>query len=147
MMKRNIAALALAASLVPALGMAQSAREIVLAGLDAVFIHPNPDAIDTYFATDYIQHNPMFPNGNDTLKGFAAAPAGGVKYQIGNVVADEDTQMVAVHFRVEGFGPKPMVGFDMFRVEDGKIVEHWDVLQEDVAETASGNPMWTPAAE
>ena len=38
-----------------------------------------------------------------------------------------------------------MIAVDIFRVRDGKVVEHWDVMQEEVpaAETASGNPMFT----
>jgi len=36
--------------------------------------------------------------------------------------------MVAVHGVYYGFGPDPMVAFDLFRVADGKIVEHWDIV-------------------
>ena len=41
-------------------------------------------------------------------------------------------------------GPKPMVAVDIFRVKNGKLVEHWDVMQEEVAAAAtkSGNPMF-----
>lgn len=39
--------------------------------------------------------------------------------------------------------PKPIVGVDIFRVEDSHITEHWDVLQEEVSQTASGHPMFT----
>jgi len=50
-----------------------------------------------------------------------------------------------VHGRYTGWGPKPMVAVDIFRVENGKVVEHWDVMQEEVsaADTASGNAMFT----
>jgi predicted SnoaL-like aldol condensation-catalyzing enzyme len=50
-----------------------------------------------------------------------------------------------VHGRYTGWGPKPMVAVDIFRVEDGKVAEHWDVMQEEVpaGRTASGNPMFT----
>jgi len=41
-----------------------------------------------------------------------------------------------------GWGPKPMVAVDIFRVKDGKVVEHWDVMQEEVS-TASGHAMFT----
>jgi predicted SnoaL-like aldol condensation-catalyzing enzyme len=50
-----------------------------------------------------------------------------------------------VHGRYTGWGPKPMVAVDIFRVENGKVAEHWDVMQEEVpaGQTASGNPMFS----
>jgi predicted SnoaL-like aldol condensation-catalyzing enzyme len=53
--------------------------------------------------------------------------------------------LVMVHGRYVGFGPKPMIAVDIFRVANGKLAEHWDVLQEEVpaSATASGNPMFT----
>lgn len=125
------------------LALAQTPKEIALAGLDAVFINPNPQRVTELFSPSYIQHNPMFPSGPETLIGFATNPPPGLTYEIGNVIAEGN--LVAVHFRVVGFGPKPMVGVDILRIEDGKIAEHWDVLQEEVTETVSGNPMFTPA--
>ena len=58
-------------------------------------------------------------------------------------VAEGD--LVMVHGRYTGWGPKPKVAVDIFRLKDGKVVEHWDVLQEEVppADTASGNAMFT----
>ena len=57
----------------------------------------------------------------------------------------EDGDYVMLHGHYAGIGPKPMVGVDIFRLKAGKIVEHWDVLQEEVPadKTASGNPMFT----
>ncbi len=138
------AAIALTLTLAPFASFAQSARDIAIDGLNAVFVERDAAAISTYFSEDYIQHNPMFPNGLDTLRGFAANMPEGFSYQIGNVIADEEQGLVAVHFRVLGFGPQAMIGVDILRVADGKIVEHWDVLQEEVTETVSGNPMWAP---
>jgi predicted SnoaL-like aldol condensation-catalyzing enzyme len=58
------------------------------------------------------------------------------------IVAEAD--VVMIHGRYTGWAPKPMVAVDIFRVLDGKLVEHWDVLQEEVpaASTANGNPMF-----
>jgi predicted SnoaL-like aldol condensation-catalyzing enzyme len=49
-----------------------------------------------------------------------------------------------VHGRYVGWGPKPMIAVDIFRVANGKLAEHWDVMQEEVeaSATASGNPMF-----
>ena len=51
--------------------------------------------------------------------------------------------------RYIGWGPKPLVAVDIFKMKDGKVLEHWDVMQEEVpaSATASGNPMFTPASE
>jgi predicted SnoaL-like aldol condensation-catalyzing enzyme len=57
----------------------------------------------------------------------------------------EDGDLVMVHGRYVNWGPKPMIAVDIFRVRDGKLVEHWDVIQEEVpaSATASGHPMFT----
>ena len=61
------------------------------------------------------------------------------------IVAEGD--LVMVHGRYVGWGPTPLVAVDIFEVKNGKVVEHWDVMQEEVpaSGTASGNPMFTPA--
>jgi predicted SnoaL-like aldol condensation-catalyzing enzyme len=125
------------------MAVAQTPKEIAIEGLTAVFIEPNPERVKELFSPNYIQHNPAFPNGPEALIGMASDPMPDLSYEIGNVIAEGN--MVAVHFRVTGFGPKPMVGVDILRIEDGLIVEHWDVLQEEVTDTVSGNPMFTPA--
>jgi len=54
--------------------------------------------------------------------------------------------LVMVHGRYVGWGPKHMIAVDIFRVVNSKLVEHWDVMQEEVpaSKTASGNPMFSP---
>lgn len=85
--------------------------------------------------THYVQHNLGVADG---LEGFGAVlsnpPKGGFKAKV--VRAFQDGDYVVTHTQYDFFGLK--VGFDIFRFEDGKIVEHWDNLQEIVTETASG---------
>lgn len=75
----------------------------------------------------YIQHNLAVGEG---LAGFGAVlqalPKGSAK--VNTVRAFEDGDFVFTHTEYNFFGPK--IGFDIFRFEDGKIVEHWDNLQE-----------------
>ena len=68
------------------------------------------------------------------------------KYEPGLVVADGD--YVIIHGRYIGWGSKPLVAVDIFRVANGKIAEHWDVMQEEVpaAQSANGNSMLTTQA-
>lgn len=120
---------------------AQTNKEIVVAGMKGLFITHDASVIDKYWSPNYTQHNPAVPNGSEVLKGWIGSLGPDFKYEPGMVVAEGD--FVMVHGRYTGMGPKAMVGVDIFRLANGKIVEHWDVLQEEVVKTTSGNPMFS----
>ena len=86
-------------------------------------------------ADKYIQHNLAVEDG---LEGFGKVlqnkPPQGFKANV--VRAFEDGEYVFTHTEYDFFGPK--VGFDIFRFEEGIIVEHWDNLQEKAGQTVSG---------
>ncbi len=92
----------------------------------------------------YIQHNLAVGDG---LEGFGAimknAPEGGFKAKV--VRAFEDQEYVFTHTVYDFFGPK--IGFDVFRFEDGKIVEHWDNLIEVQPANPSGHTQIDGATE
>ena len=114
-------------------------KELVLAGIKGVFIDRDPTALDRLFSDDYRQHNPQIPNGTAAIKTLLGKLPADFKYEPGLVLADGDC--VAIHGRYLGWGPKPMI----FRIANGKIAEHWDVMQEEVpaAQSANGNSMLT----
>jgi predicted SnoaL-like aldol condensation-catalyzing enzyme len=89
-------------------------------------------------ADKYIQHNLAVADG---LEGFgqvlAALPKGSTR--VNTVRVFEDGDLVVAHTEYNFFGPK--IGFDIFRFEDGKIVEHWDNLQETAGPNPSGHSM------
>lgn len=90
-------------------------------------------------AENYKQHNLAVADG---LAGFGAAlaalPAGSAKVDTKRVF--QDGEFVFAHTDYNFFGPK--IGFDIFRFKDGKIVEHWDNLQETpAAANPSGHSM------
>jgi len=116
-------------------------KEIVVAGMKGLFIARDASVIDKYWSPDYVQHNPMVPNGSAVLKSFVSNFGPDFKYEPGMVVAEGD--LVMMHGRYTGIGPKAMIGVDIFRLSNGKIVEHWDILQEETVKTASGNPMFS----
>ena len=122
--------------------MNKSNKEIVLEVLKRTFIDRDPTVVEQYFSANYTQHNPQIPDGPAAISKMIPTLTA-LTYELGMAVADGD--LVMVHGRYTGWGPKPMVAVDIFRVKDGKVVEHWDVLQEEVsaAETASGHPMFT----
>lgn len=121
---------------------AVSNKDMVLTALKDLFIKGDTAAVAKYWSPNYIQHNPMFPNGIDVLKGFAKNKPANFKFEPGLVI--EDGQFVMVHSRYTGFSPKPMIIVDIFRVVDKKITEHWDIMQEEVPaeQSANGNPMF-----
>lgn len=82
----------------------------------------------------YIQHNLAVADG---LAGFGALmqalPKGSARADTVRIF--QDGNFVFAHTEYDFFGPK--IGFDIFRFEDGRIVEHWDNLQQ---KPASANP-------
>lgn len=87
---------------------------------------------------NYTQHNQGVADG---LAGFGALlqqlPEGSAK--VNTIRVFEDDNYVIAHTDYNFFGPK--IGIDIFRFENGVIVEHWDNLQETVIKTASGRTM------
>ncbi|SFB10414.1 Predicted SnoaL-like aldol condensation-catalyzing enzyme [Poseidonocella pacifica] len=130
-----------------ALADSADAKALVLQALEKTLVAGDVDAVDQYFAQDIVQHNEMFASGIDTQKGVVAflAGKGTFKADYLRVIADDD--LVAVHARYEGFGETPMIAFDVFRVEDGKIAEHWDNLIPELSVNPSGRTQMDGATE
>jgi predicted SnoaL-like aldol condensation-catalyzing enzyme len=116
-------------------------KEIVKKAITELFNNGDLAALDRYWPDNYIQHNPQVPNGKDALKQFLASGVK-LKYEFGLVLEEGD--FVVSHARISGLAPKPLIAVDIFRIKEGKLVEHWDVLQEEVPaeNTASKNPMF-----
>ena len=101
------------------------------------------DRIDEFVAEDVIQRNPNLPNGRDALRQFWEGFLGAVpEARITVVRSISDGTMVWEHALFQRTPDDPgIAAVDIYRVENGLIVEHWDVVQEIPAETASGNHM------
>ena len=127
--------------------MPESNKDVVLKVLRGAFIERDPSVVDRYFSPDYKQHNPILRDGPAAIPALIGALSADFSYEPGMAVAQGD--LVMVHGRYVGWGPKPMVVVDIFRVADGRVVEHWDVMQEEVpvSDTVSGNPMFLAAPE
>lgn len=117
-------------------------KELVKTAMTAAFVNRDLSATDKYFGSPYIQHNPHIQNGHDELKKIIQDLPATFQYEPGLVI--EDGEFVMIHGRYIGWGPKPMLAMDVFRVKDGKLVEHWDVMQEEVTadKAVNGNAMF-----
>lgn len=119
-----------------------SNKELVRKALTELFVQGDVTALDRYWSDSYIQHNPYIANGHESVKQLFSSVSPDFRYEFSLIV--EDSDFVMVHGRYTGVGPKPLIAVDIFRVTNGKLSEHWDVLQEEVPaeNTASKNPMF-----
>jgi predicted SnoaL-like aldol condensation-catalyzing enzyme len=113
-----------------------SAKETVLTAAGQLFGDKDPSAVDRWVSPTYRQHSALAADGPDGLRALVASLPDGFRYDLHRVLADGD--LVALHGTYHGFGPVPLVAFDVFRVEDGKLAEHWDALSPVVTTTVSG---------
>ena len=149
MTTKTLMATAAIAVALPITAIADSAenKAFVLEALENTLLAGDVDAVDQYFATDIIQHNDMFANGIEAQKGVVGFLSGNGDFSAEYIRVIADDNIVAVHARYEGFGPDPVIGFDVFRVEDGKIAEHWDNLITEQPLNPSGRSQIDGATE
>ena len=137
-----ILTLAVAATLALSVHAAeQSAKDMVTVFYKMVFYdHKVADAFKTHVGPSYRQHNPLVPDGVEPSvaflsKRFETNPQ--AINEIKRVIAEGDLVAVHVHSRLND-ADRGRAIVDIFRVENGKIVEHWDVIQP-VPENAQNN--------
>lgn len=108
----------------------------------------NPEkAVADHGGPVYIQHNPLAPDGPEAFIGFVHWLRGefpNLRLQIKRVIAEGDIVATHSHLDLEpGNLDNPGRALaDYFRVEDGKVVEHWDVIQDVPTEAANNNGMF-----
>ena len=122
----------------------QRNKALVLEAMTSLFQRHDATAVERLYAPDYIQHNPEIPQGRDALYALVADLSQAVYYEPGLIVAEGD--LVAIHGRIRGWADTPQVVVDIFRIEGGRLAEHWDVLQNEVPATnaVGGISMFDP---
>lgn len=134
-MKVETAVLGVALSLLiamPAHADPNANKVLVAHFIRDVFVAKNPDAARKYLAPDYIQHNPHVAPGAEgfvtSMREWLAHAPADMNDQTLHLVSEGD--LVVAHQQVtytaKDGTKKRAVGFDMFRVNQGRIVEHWD---------------------
>ena len=102
------------------------------------------DAAAKYFGPRYIQHNPGAPDGIEGFKAFIALRKEkfpNARSEIKRAFADGDYVILHVHSMREP-GERGVAIVDIFRLENGKIVEHWDVVQPVPDQALNANGMF-----
>jgi predicted SnoaL-like aldol condensation-catalyzing enzyme len=118
-------------------------KTLVLEAFDTLFNKRDYAAAEKYWSPNYIQHSAHIEPGRDGLFNLIRNTPDTLRYEHQLIVAEGD--YVIVHGRFTGYGrPVAWIAADIVRIENGRLAEHWDVLQDEVtkAESKSGLPMF-----
>jgi predicted SnoaL-like aldol condensation-catalyzing enzyme len=119
-------------------------KKTVTAFYDAAINHKDFEAAAKFLGPRYVQHNPRAADGPDGLKAFLGVlreKFPDYHSEIKRVFADGDYVILHVH-NVPTPGARGAAIVDIFKLEDGKIVEHWDVRQDIPEQSANSNTMF-----
>jgi predicted SnoaL-like aldol condensation-catalyzing enzyme len=123
--------------------IASKNKAIVLEAFETLFNKRDYAAAQRFWSPDYIQHSAHIEPGREGLFNLVKSAPPTLKYEPGTIVAEGD--FVILHGRFSGIGrPANWIAADIVRIQDGILVEHWDVLQDEATkeQSKSGLPMF-----
>jgi predicted SnoaL-like aldol condensation-catalyzing enzyme len=118
-------------------------KALVLEAFDTLFNKRDYTSAERFWSDRYIQHSAHIAPGRDGLFNLIRALPDTLKYENHLVLAEGD--YVIAHGRFSGHGrPAAWIAADVVRMENGKLAEHWDVLQDEATkdQSVSGLPMF-----
>ena len=111
-------------------------KALVLKAFDTLFNKRDYATAETLWSPKYIQHSAHIEPGREGLFNLIRSIPATLKYEPGLIVAEGD--FVIVHGRFSGMGlPVNWIAADILRIENGILVEHWDVIQDEATEEQS----------
>ena len=122
---------------------AENNKAIVLEAFDTLFNKRDYIAAERFWSPNYIQHSAHIEPGRHGLFNLVKSLPSTLKYEPGVIVAEGD--YIILHGRYSNLGlPVNWVVADIVRMQDGILVEHWDVIQDEATreQSKSGNPMF-----
>ena len=130
-------------TLIPGNAIEEKNKALVLKAFDTLFNQRDYVAAESYWPPTYIQHSAHIEPGREGLFNLVKSSPPTLKYEPGTIVADGD--FVIVHGRFSGMDqPVNWIAADILRIDNGIMVEHWDVIQDEATqeESKSGLPMF-----
>jgi predicted SnoaL-like aldol condensation-catalyzing enzyme len=118
-------------------------KALVLEAFDTLFNKRDYAAAERYWSPNYIQHSAHIPPGREGLFNLVKQAPAKLKYENGSILAEGN--LLILHGRFSDVGqPANWIVADIVRIEDGVLVEHWDVIQDEATRESSksGLPMF-----
>jgi predicted SnoaL-like aldol condensation-catalyzing enzyme len=105
-------------------------KALVLQAFDTLFNKRDYAAAETFWSPNYVQHSAHIPPGREGLFSLIKSLPLTLKYENGLILAEGD--MLMLHGRFSGIGqPSNWIVLDIVRIEDGRLAEHWDVVEDE----------------
>ncbi len=123
--------------------LAEKNKALVLRAFETLFNKRDYPAAERFWSPKYIQHSAHIAPGREGLFDLIKSTPSTLKYEAGIIMAEGN--FVIVHGRFSDLGlPVNWIAADIVRIEDGVLVEHWDVIQDEATEeqSKSGAPMF-----
>jgi predicted SnoaL-like aldol condensation-catalyzing enzyme len=118
-------------------------KALVLEAFDTLFNKRDYATAERFWSPNYVQHSAHIPPGREGLFGLIKSLPPTLKYENGLILAEGD--MLMLHGRFSGIGqPANWITLDIVRIDDGRLAEHWDVIEDEATRetSVSGLPMF-----